>query len=353
MRRGGPRRRPDRTTREAGEPKPTGESNARASAGTGTSASAGAGARAGASAGTSAAQRFYDPTVLHSDLGSVATLVDDPSGRPGHDVRPRRRKALLLTFLALLALLVGLNGALALRDALTVGGTVTRFVPSGATGVLGLFSDEVRVLRFSVLRRVANAIKGPVRIGLQVGHLGAAEQPDELASLRTSTGGHWDGVDEVSVNLAVVEALAERLTVLGFEVDVLTATVPPAYRADALISVHADANPDTERRGYKSAHMRPARNALEPLLKLAIDRSVFLATELPDDDRNVSGNMLQYYAFNHRRFTHAAAARTPALLVELGYLSNEQDMELLRDPDLFAGAIARGIVDFLDDIGRL
>ncbi|HET8984805.1 MAG TPA: N-acetylmuramoyl-L-alanine amidase [Trueperaceae bacterium] len=308
--------------------------------------------RVGGDAQASAAQRFYDPASVQGTLGTVATLDDVPRAR-GRDQRPRRRKALFLTFLALLALLVGLNGALALRDAFTVGGTVPRLVPSGATGVLGLFNADVRVLRFSVLRRAANAIKGPVRIGLQVGHLGAADQPDELATLRTSTGGHWDGVDEVTINLAVVEALAERLTVLGFEVDVLNATIPVAYRADALISVHADANPDTQRRGYKSAHTRPARNALEPLLKLAIDRSVFLATELPDDDRNVSGNMLQYYAFNHRRFTHSAAARTPALLVELGYLSNEQDMKLLRDPSLFADAIARGLVAFLDEIGRL
>lgn len=260
---------------------------------------------------------------------------------------------MLLTFFGLLALLLGLNGALALRDAFTVGGTVTRLAPTGGAGVLGLFSDEVRVLRWPVLRRAANAIMGPVRIGLQVGHLGAADQPDELAALRTSTGGHWDGVDEVTVNLAVVEALAERLTALGFEVDVLTATVPPAYRADALISVHADANLDTHRRGYKSAHSRPARNALEPLLKLSIDRNIFLTTRLPDDDRNVSGNMLHYYAFNHRRFSHAAAPRTPALLVELGYLSNELDMVLLNDPDLFAEAIARGLLAFLDEIGRL
>lgn len=300
-------------------------------------------------ASSSASLRFYDPASEPGDLGTVATLLDEPQvGR-----RRRRRKALLLTLLTLLALLLGLNGALALRDALTVGGTVTRLRPSGSPGVLGLFSDEVRVLRFSLLRRAANAIKGPVRIGLQVGHLGAADQPDELAALRASTGAHWDGVDEVTVNLAVVEALAERLTALGFEVDVLNATVPPGYRSDALISVHADANLDSARRGYKSAHTRPARNALEPLLKLSIDRSIFLATDLPDDDRNVSGNMLQYYAFNYRRFSHSAAARTPALLVELGYLSNEQDMELLGEPTLFAGAIARGIVTFLEEIGRL
>lgn len=299
----------------------------------------------------SSAYRFLSPGAVE-ELGTVATL-EDRGERSGGSRRRRRRRALGVTCLAALALLLALNGALALRDAFTVGSAASSTVPAGSGGVLALLSDEVRVLRFDVLRTVANAIKGPVRIGLQVGHLDAGEQPDELASLRTSTGGHWDGIDEVTVNLAVVEALAERLTALGFEVDVLTATVPVRYTADALISVHADANPDTSRRGYKSAHTRPARNAHEPLLKLAIDRRVFLATQQPDDDSNVSGNMLHYYAFNHQRFAHAAAPRTPGLLVELGYLSNDADMTLMRDPDLYAAAIANGLLDYLSEIGRL
>lgn len=301
---------------------------------------------------SSAAYRFLTPAAAPGELGGVATL-DEGSRRDTSGRRRRRRRVLGLTCLAALAVLFALNGALALRDAVTVGGAASAPVRGGSGGVLGLLSDDVRVMRFGFMRRAVNALKGPVRIGLQVGHLDAGEQPDELAALRTSTGGHWDGTDEVTVNLAVVEALAERLTELGFEVDVLTATVPVRYTADALISVHADANPDTTRRGYKSAHTRPARNALEPLLKLAIDRRVFLATEQPDDDRNVSGNMLQYYAFNHQRFRHAAAPRTPGLLVELGYLSNDADMTLMRDPDLYADAIARGLVDYLQEIGRL
>src|SRR5690606_11063439 len=176
--------------------------------------------------GSSAARRFYEPGQDWNYQPPVTTLLEVE--RPPR-VR-RRRRALGLSLMVLLALLLGLNGALALRDAFTVGGSVARVIPSGTDGFLGLFTSDVRVLRFTALRRVANAIKGPVRVGLQVGHLGAADQPEELASLRTSTGGHWNGVDEVTVNLAVVEALAERLAGLGFEVDVLTAAGPPGYR---------------------------------------------------------------------------------------------------------------------------
>ncbi len=228
----------------------------------------------------------------------------------------------------------------------------------GAGGVLTTIErlvsgNEVRILRPAPLRKLANRLAGPVRVGLQVGHLDAALQPDELAELRYSTGAHANGLDEVDVNLAVVEALAARLQRRGFEVDVLPATIPPGYSADLLLSVHADSSLDPERNGYKSAHFLPARNAREAILKVAVDRAVLSATGLRDDDRNVSGNMLHYYAFNARHYRHAVAPRTPALLVELGYLSNPADLRLLKQPDRLAAALEAGVVRYLSDIARL
>src|SRR5690606_27380438 len=99
-----------------------------------------------------------------------------------------------------------------------------------------LFGDEVRVPRCKPLKAVANAMRGPVRVGLQVGHLHAGDQPDELAELRYSTGAHWDGLDEVEVNAIIAAELAERLEERGFVVDLLPATVPQRYRADLLLS---------------------------------------------------------------------------------------------------------------------
>ena len=153
--------------------------------------------------------------------------------------------------------------------------------------------------------------------------------------------------------LAVAQALAARLVRHGFEVDLLSATIPPGYSADLLLSIHADSSPDPDRSGYKSAHFLPARNPREAILKVAVDRAMFGATGMSDDDRNVSGNMLHYYAFNHSRYRHAVAARTPALLVELGYLSNPQDLQLLTEPDQLAAALERGVLRYLSDIARL
>lgn len=195
-------------------------------------------------------------------------------------------------------------------------------------------------------------LRGPPTIGLQVGHLRAFDHPDELAALRLNTGGHAAGLDEVDVNRAVVDALAARLEANGIRVDVLPATVPPSYRADVLISVHADASPDASRTGYKSAHKRPARNALEPVLKAHLDAAYLAASPLSDDDANVTGAMLHYYAFSDRRYLHAAHRATPGVIVELGYLSNPNDRAWLTDPDGPADALARGLRSYLADVGR-
>ena len=268
----------------------------------------------------------------------------------------RRRRSLGLAFLVALSLLLGLNIAAALPDE----GLLSPLASGFRLDRLRLpdlrrltpFADEVRVWRLPLLGRAANALKGPVRIGLQVGHLGAELQPEELATLRASTGGRANGVNEVDVNRSVVAALSARLSAHGFEVDVLSAVMPPGYRADLLLSIHADSSVDPERGGYKSSHFIPARNAREALLKLEVDRALFAATGLPDDDHNVSGNMMHYYAFNHHRFEHAAGRSTPALLIELGYLSNGRDLELLLQPELLAAALERGTLSYLRQIGR-
>lgn len=255
------------------------------------------------------------------------------------------RRVLGAALLFSLSLWMALAVAFAARDYV---------VAHGVPGPMRLvFGDEVRLYRWQAVRDVANRWRGPVRVGLQVGHLDATDQPDELEALRVSTGAHWDGVDEVDVNLEIALKLSERLEEAGMVVDVLPATVPPRYRADVFLSIHVDANPDEDRNGYKSAHFIPARNPAELLLKLMVDRAVLSSTRLTDDDRNVTGNMFRYYAFNNRRYRHAVHPRTPGLLVELGYLSNGADSRLLDDPDVLVSALASGVLGFLEEIGRL
>lgn len=302
-------------------------------------------------------RRGARPPAAGTEAGPGSGDRTQPRAGPDAGRGARRRRRLLgRAFLLALATLLTLNAAAAVRE---------RAAASGSPIALGLQDAwralegvmprprEVRVFRPGLPRWAANRLKGQVRVGLQVGHLSAADQPEELAVLRYSTGAHYGGLDEVSVNAAVVEALAARLRARGALVDVLPATVPVRYRADLVLSVHADANEDETRNGYKSAHFWPERNAREPLLKVLIDRAVASGTGLADDDRNVSGNMFGYYAFNDRRFRHAVAPGTPALLVELGYLSSSADRRLLTRPEALAAALEEGVAAYLKAVGRV
>lgn len=200
---------------------------------------------------------------------------------------------------------------------------------------------------------LSRTFPGVPRVGLQIGHFEVHNHPKELAALRKNTGGSVEGLHEVALNQAVARELKTILEARGIEVDLLPATIPPRYRADLVLSIHADASGDPERRGYKSAHFIPARNRAEPELKRAVDGTYLAMSGLPDDHENVTRNMLNYYAFNYRRYHHSVRRTTPGLIVELGYISNYEDRSFLEDPSRPAEALAAGIITYLEQRGRL
>ena len=258
---------------------------------------------------------------------------------------PPRRKRFPLLRLALVLILMVAVGVGALRGYRAFIGpfeVAWWFIPS-----------EVRVWRPAFLNWPANLVRGPVRVGVQIGHLGAEQQPDELANLRFNFGGHANGVNEVDINAAIGHAVASELESRGVVAEVLPATIPAGYRADVLVAIHADSTEDPTRRGYKSAHFAPARNPHEALLKVEVDRQFLGRANRFDDDRNVSGNMLHYYAFDHLRFFHAVDPRTPALLIETGYISHPEELQFLQDESAVAVLIADGIMSYLRAIGRV
>ncbi len=183
------------------------------------------------------------------------------------------------------------------------------------------------------------------RIALQAGHWQSYEAPDELARLR-SNGTRGGGMEEWEVTLRIARLAAERLEALGYEVEVLPATVPPGYRADLFIAIHAD--------GFHS----PAASgfSISPPRRDATGQGAAFAEVLAGEYREVTGlrhrqatrRMAGYYAFNNRRYRHAIDPSTPAVILEAGFLTSPSDQDLLiRDPDRAARGISQAVVRFL------
>jgi hypothetical protein len=99
------------------------------------------------------------------------------------------------------------------------------------------------------------------RVGLQIGHWEAEQLPAEQAHLRDNPGAEDNGVSERDLNAALARLVADALTAQGARVDLLPATVPPGYVADAFVSIHADYASDRGMRGYKvgTPWLRPPR----------------------------------------------------------------------------------------------
>lgn len=131
----------------------------------------------------------------------------------------------------------------------------------------------------------------PPRVGLQIGHLRSNELPAELAHLRTSTGTYWQNIREVEVNEAIAIRVRDILVAAGVEVDLLPATVPPSYDADAFVAIHADGS-TAGTRGWKVATPWRTSAASRALME-AVASTYGVITGLPEDRHGISINMMQ------------------------------------------------------------
>src|SRR6266849_1437322 len=194
---------------------------------------------------------------------------------------------------------------------------------------------------------------GPRRIGIQVGHWMTDQVPAELGTRITfQTGTSWAGVQEVDVNMDVAQRIKAQLTARGYIVDLIPTTVPVGYLADVFLALHADGDGTGENSGFKLAH-GSRRGPYEENLVAQLRDEYAKLTGLPNDFEHTTRNMTAYFAFNWGRYQHAAAAHTPAAILEMGYLSNDHDRDLLVNrADGVATAIVNGLQRFLDDVPR-
>lgn len=187
-----------------------------------------------------------------------------------------------------------------------------------------------------------------IRVGVQAGHWKNSELPDELAILRGSTGAMGVGWREVDVNLDVARKVASQLSSYGIQADLLPATVPVGYRADAFVAIHADANGNKSLTGFKIARatwstIPKTDDSLIDSLTNAYQQSTGLAWHA----KTITDNMTEYYAFNHK-LQHSVSSSTPAVILEMGFLTNQADQSLmLTQSERVAQAVTLGILNFL------
>ncbi len=186
------------------------------------------------------------------------------------------------------------------------------------------------------------------RVGIQVGHWKSNELPDELARLRTSSGAFAGGYREADVNRDIAQRVVKLLESRGLAVDLLPATIPPGYDADAFVAIHADGSASGNSRGFKLATPWRTSRASQMLLD-AMTEEYSNATNLPQDGA-ITFNMRGYYAFNNRRHTHAIAKTTPAVIIEMGFLTNAADRAvIINQAENVAIGIANGVIRYLNE----
>ena len=133
--------------------------------------------------------------------------------------------------------------------------------------------------------------------------------------------------------------------------DLLPATIPPGYDADAFVAIHADGASGGGSRGFKLATPWRTSTASQHLADTLTAEYAKL-TKLPQDSA-ITINMRGYYAFNYRRHTHAIAKTTPAVIIETGFLTSAADRAMIvGHPDTVANGIANGIIRYLNEHDR-
>src|SRR5438445_9555070 len=175
-----------------------------------------------------------------------------------------------------------------------------------------------------------NVPTGPRRVAIQAGHWKSDETPDELRRLIPQTGAEWEGVTEVEINLDVAQRIGVILNSKGIVVDILPTTIPVGYVADAFVALHADSDGVGVNSGFKMAH-GARRGPYEDALLSDIKAAFGAATGLDYDPTHITNGMRGYYPFSWSRFQHAVAAHTPAVILEMGYVSSAHVRVLMLD----------------------
>ncbi|MCS7261711.1 MAG: N-acetylmuramoyl-L-alanine amidase [Anaerolineae bacterium] len=178
----------------------------------------------------------------------------------------------------------------------------------------------------------ADDVPSSRRVGIVAGHAGY--DPGAVCP---------NGLTEAEVNMAVVRIVVELLSQQGYQVDLLEEfdTRLKGYRADALVSIHADSCEVPGASGFKVARVtHSAIPEAEDRLVECLYREYEAVTGLPRHPNSITDNMTNYHAF------HEIDPYTPGAIIEIGFML-EDYAYIVRRPRMIARGIVNGILCFL------
>ena len=213
----------------------------------------------------------------------------------------------------------------------------TSFSPS-------MFSDtnlNSFLARFQTPQRAVSAAAIPystipdIRIGIVSGHWG-----------HDSGAVCANGTTEQQVNLAIATLVQQKLSALGYQVDLMQEFDPrlDGYNAAVLLSIHNDSCQyiNDQATGFKVASAVASRDPNLSLRLVSCIRDRYgRITGLPFHD-SITPDMSQYHTF------YEVDPATPAAIIEAGFLYKDYDI-LTNHPDVIADGIVAGIECFVNN----
>lgn len=224
--------------------------------------------------------------------------------------------------------------------------------PIGQVGPIERKAGQIYVLR-SLISRIRSAMRAYATLPTPV----PSPAPRRLSGTVVIDAGHGGkdpgarsvlGFYEKGINLAVALDVARLLEQRGLRVKMTRtddyfveledrAAIANNLDADLFVSIHSDSFPKNTRRGFTvyianaaSSSSRRAANAIA---------------------RSMSGTGLNSFGVERANYHVLTGTRGPAVLVELGYLTNRREAALLSSSsfqDRLAAAVADGISDYFD-----
>lgn len=179
---------------------------------------------------------------------------------------------------------------------------------------------------------------GPPHVGIVAGHWGH------------DTGAMCpDGLREVDINFDVAERVVRMLRANGYQVDMLEEFDDRLgdYRADALVSIHADSckefrNATPPASGFKVARVANSMvPEAEDQLVACLRKHYETRTRMYFHANSITPDMSHYHTF------YEINGMTPGVIIETGFMFADRTV-LTERPDLVAQGIVEGIVCFIE-----